>query len=332
MLTIRVLDLEDRFSWDHLTQHSFMQAWAWGEFKQREGFRVMRVGLFDVDRLVGGMTLCHYPQFQGPNLLTAIGGPCFLPGYEIQGLPPLIDFAQTLAQEWEAIALRIQPSHTLSLEGLTRAPGDTLPIETLLIDLTPPEAEILAAMKSKGRYNIKLSQKHNVENTFTRDSQAIPKFYDLFTETAKRQEFFAEPYRYIINLCQTLFLNNMAEIGFAYYQGELLATVLLIHWGDRTTYLYGGRSLQHPNVMSTYGLHWSALQRAKSRGSKTYDFYGYSPKLNHSYSQFSRFKEKFGGQYTIQPTAQDFIFYDRLAASLADVFTTMEEHDNLGKK
>jgi peptidoglycan pentaglycine glycine transferase (the first glycine) len=323
MLNQRVLNLADRTAWDKLTGNSFMQSWSWGEFKQREGFQVLRLGLFDRELLVGGSTFCHYPRFAGPNLLSAIGGPCFLPGYEAEGLPMVVAFAQTLAQEWEAIALRIQPMQPLVLEGFTAAPGDTLPIETLLIDLTPPEADLLAGMKPKGRYNIKLSQRHGVRTTFTTDSQAIPTFYNLFCGTAQRQQFFSEPYRYMINLCQTLFAANMAEIGFAQYGDEVLATVLLVHWGDRTTYLYGGRSPLHPEVMAAYGLHWAAIQRAKTRGAQTYDFYGYSLDPNHSYSKFSRFKEKFGGQPVQQPKTQDFIFYDRLATTVVDLFATL---------
>jgi spermidine synthase len=319
-ISLRELQPQHQRDWDCLTGQSFMQSWSWGEFKQREGFNVLRVGLFERDRLVGGATFYHYPRADAANLVLSTGGPCFAAGYASIGLPLLVEYAQTLAVQWGAIAWRIEPIEPLPTNGFVRSPVDVVPIETLLINLTQTESELLAAMKPKGRYNIKLSQKHGVETYFTNDQQAIPQFYELFWQTSRRQDFFAEPDRYIINLCQTLFAAGMAEIGFATYQGQILATVLLIHWGDMTTYLYGGRDLAHPEVMAMYGLQWAAIGRAKQRGSKWYDFYGYTQKTQHNYSQFSRFKEKFGGQFHQRPGAQDLILYPQLAATLVELF------------
>jgi spermidine synthase len=319
-ISLRELQPQHQRDWDCLTGQSFMQSWSWGEFKQREGFNVLRVGLFERDCLVGGATFYHYPRADAANLVLSTGGPCFAAGYASIGLPLLIEYAQTLAVQWGAIAWRIEPIEPLPTNGFARSPVDVVPIETLLINLTQTESELLAAMKPKGRYNIKLSQKHGVETYFASDQQAIPQFYELFWQTSRRQDFFAEPDRYMINLCQMLFAAGMAEIGFATYQGQILATVLLIHWGDMTTYLYGGRDLAHPEVMAMYGLQWAAIGRAKQRGIKWYDFYGYTQKTQHNYSQFSRFKEKFGGQIHQRPGAQDLILYPQLAATLVELF------------
>jgi spermidine synthase len=326
IISLRELQPQHQNDWDQLIGQSFMQSWSWGEFKRREGFNVLRIGMFDGDRLVGGATFYHYPRSDAANLLFSTGGPCFAAGYAAIGLPLLVEFAQTLAVQWGAIAWRmepIEPMEPMPTDGFVRSPVDVVPIETLLIDLSQTQDELLAAMKPKGRYNIKLSQKHGVETRFTTDEQAIPRFYELFWQTSQRQNFGAEPYRYMINLCQTLFAAGIAEIGLARYQGETLATVLLIHWGDMTTYLYGGRGLAHPEVMAMYGLQWAAIERAKQRGSKWYDFYGYTQKQQHNYSQFSRFKEKFGGQMHQRQGAQDMIFYPQMAATLVDLFRTI---------
>jgi lipid II:glycine glycyltransferase (peptidoglycan interpeptide bridge formation enzyme) len=50
-----------------------------------------------------------------------------------------------------------------------------------------------------------------------------------------------------------------------------------------------------------------------------YDFYGYEPYglLDHPYAGFSRFKRQFGGRPVRYIGAQDFIFYERLAAAIA---------------
>ncbi len=330
-LEIRALNAGDslrdsgasRSRWDSLTQSPldgcFMQSWAWADFKELEGYKTFRCGLYLGEELVGGCIFYYYPHPEKANLILAPGGP-FLPKNRAEeGMRLLVEKAEALAKEVGAIALRIEPLWQEKREYLAdfvRAPVDILPSETLLIDLRPPDAEMLAAMKQKGRYNLRLSWRRGVETEFTTDSQAIPVFYDLFWETVQRQQFFGEPYGFFLNLCQTLFAANMAEIGLARWRGEVLAAILVVYWGNRATYLYGGRSFEHPEVMAPYSLHWAAMQQAKARGCTVYDFYGFTRDPNHGYAKFSRFKSQFGGVPVATIGARDCFFYDRLADTL----------------
>lgn len=326
-LEIRLLTVDDRTQWDAFMQASptgcFMQAWAWADFKQLEGYQSFRYGLFAENILVGGCCLYYYPRDHAANLLVAPGAPCFLPGFEQEGMRLLLEQARQLAENVGAIALRLEPlwlQKPTCLDGFVRAPVELLPSETLLIDLRPTPAKMLASMKPKGRYNIRLSQRHSVTTHFTTDAQAIPVFYNLFWETVKRQQFFGEPYSFFINLCQTLFAVNMAEIGLATWQNEVLATILIVYWGNRAIYLYGGRSNVHHHVMASYGLHWAAMQRAKAKGCNVYDFYGYTCNPDHNYAKFSQFKRQFGGIPVTTIGAHDYFFYDQLADTLIGLF------------
>lgn len=325
-LLIRPLAEDERSRWDDFVRSQrgcFMQSWAWADFKQLEGYRTFRYGIFAGDRLVGGYIIYFYPHIHAANFLFAPGAPLLLPGFESDGVALLLKQVKKLAAEQGAIALRIEPvlsEKPAYLADFVRAPVDLLPSETLLIDLQPSTSAILAAMKPKGRYNIRLSQRHNVVTHFTTDAAAIPTFYDLFWETSQRQDFFAEPYGFFINLCQTLFAADMAEIGLATCKDQVLAAILMIYWGDRATYLYGGRSSDQPQVMASYGLHWAAMQRAKARNCTQYDFYGYTTDPQHSYARFSQFKRQFGGTPTLTIGAQDYFFYDRLADTLITLF------------
>jgi peptidoglycan pentaglycine glycine transferase (the first glycine) len=351
----------DRHLWDDFVKahpHScFMQSWAWANFRELEGYKTFRYGLFVEEEsyrlsvvgdqflegedladsltvshspkvLVGGCIFHLYAQRSQASLLIAAGGPLFLPEFATLGMELLLKLAEQLTQEYGAIALRIEPLWEEKPVWLptdfVRAPADLMPTETLLIDLQPSEAEILASMKSKGRYNIHLSDRYGVETSFSQEDQAISLFYDLFRETVDRQEFFGEPFGFFINLCQTLFREHMAEIGLARWQGEALTGILIIYWGDRCTYLYGGRTDQHPEVMSSYALHWAAIQRAKRRGCKIYDFYGYSSVPDHNYAKFSQFKRQFGGKVVKAIGAHDFFFYDRLADTLINLFHRLD--------
>lgn len=337
--TIRELNSSEQHLWDSLGQAAktgcFMQSWAWADFKEQEGYKTFRYGLFLNEKLVGGCIFYFYPHISKANLLIAPGAPLLPPTLGEEGMELLREKAAVLAKELGAvreahsggiIAFRIEPLWTEKptyLAGFVRAPVDLLPCETLLIDLRPTETEIIAAMKPKGRYNLRLSLRRGVETEFTTDSQAIPLFYDIFWETVKRQQFFGEPYGFFINLCQTLFAAKMAEIGLARWRGKVLAAIIVVYWGDRATYLYGGRNFEHPEVMAPYALHWAAMQRAKARGCTIYDFYGFTRDRNHAYAKFSQFKSQFGGVPVKTIGAHDYFFYDQLADTLISLFRNL---------
>lgn len=308
-----------------------MQSWAWADFKELEDYQTFRYGIFALDQadqhLVGGCIFYYYPRNDSANFLLAAGGPLLLPPFEGEGMKLLMDQASRLAAKLGAIALRSElllSEKPAYLDGFIRAPVDLLPSETLLIDLRPPAAQILQAMKPKGRYNVRLSQRHGIETRFITDSQGIPVFYDLFWETVRRQQFFGEPYGFFINLCQSLLSANMAEIGLATWRDDVLAAMLVVYWGNRATYLYGGRSGQHPQVMASYGLHWAAMQRAKARGCTIYDFYGYTTDPRHAYFKFSQFKRQFGGTLARTIGAQDYFFYDQLTDTLIGLWQRIQ--------
>ncbi len=329
--TLHLLSLDDSMAqtWDQFSQnhpHScFMQSWAWANLRELEGYRTFRYGLFvqtDADgsqfglKLVGGGIFYLFLALGKPNWLYVPGGPLLGDDYGTAGIALLLHEAQTIAQQWGAVGVRLEPlrpTKPVWFPDTIRAPADLLPQETLCIDLTPPEAAILGQMRPKGRYNIGLSQRHGVTVEFSTKDQTIPQFFDVFYDTVQRQKFFGEPYGFFIKLCQTLFRAGMAEIALARYEGEVLAVLLAVYWGERCTYLYGGRLEKNRHVMAAYGLQWATMQRAKARGCKVYDFYGYSDNPRHNYYRFSRFKRQFGGQVTHTIGGQDILLYEQLA-------------------
>ncbi|MEI6429067.1 MAG: peptidoglycan bridge formation glycyltransferase FemA/FemB family protein [Pseudanabaena sp. ELA607] len=330
LLKLVTLDESMAQTWDQLSQnhpHScFMQSWAWANLRELEGYRTFRYGLFAFTDdhpqaliLVGGCIFYLFLAPGKPNWLYAPGGPLLLDDYGIAGMSLLMSEAQTIAQQWGAVGLRLEPlrpTKPLWFPATIRAAADLLPQETLCIDLGLAEAEILAQMRPKGRYNIGLSQRHGVTVEFSTKDQSIPDFFDIFYETVQKQKFFGEPYGFFIKLCQTLFRAGMAEIALARYEGEILAVLLAVYWGERCTYLYGGRREKHRHVMASYGLQWATMQRAKAKGCKIYDFYGYSDNPHHNYYRFSRFKRQFGGQVTHTIGGQDILLYEQLAEVL----------------
>ena len=153
----------------------------------------------------------------------------------------------------------------------------------------------------------------------------LRRFHSLFLETAARNGFFAEPYSFFLNLGSSLFPSGMADLFFAEWKGETLAALLMITFGSRATYLYGGSSVQNRHVMPTYALHWAAARAARARACTEYDLYGFDPfdQPYHPYAGFSRFKRQFGGQRFDAMGAHDLIFYERVADVVAEKLASL---------
>lgn len=177
--------------------------------------------------------------------------------------------------------------------------------DTVILDIGRPEEEILAGMKPKWRYNIRLSDKKGVE--ISREGvEALGAFYELYLETAKRDGIAIHPLSYYKNLFETArdaeaWADSPApklSVWVARHEGMALASIITLFHGAHATYLYGASSGEKRNLMPAYGLQWSAIQAAKSEGCVDYDFFGIPPDEdpNHPMAGLYFFKTGFGGK------------------------------------
>lgn len=316
--------------WDELAgscpQSGVMQSSAWMRFKRLEGYEAYRVGFFRSEVLIGGATLFDYPYAGQGGFIICPEGPV-LPWNDVETsrtcLRLLEKYAQEVADRSGDIGLRIEPQLCPPAPSLLRnwsvAPVVLTPEQTLFLDLTLSHDEILAQMKPKGRYNLKLAIRHGVTVRKSRNIYDVTEFYRLFSETATRNNFFAEPFGFFLNLGASFFGSGQAELYFADYQGQTLGSILVTTFGIRATYLYGGSTSVHREVMPNYLLQWEAIKSTKEAGCIEYDFFGYDPfgTSDHLYAGISRFKKQFGGRSVETIGARDRVFYDNLAAMVA---------------
>jgi len=319
--------------WDALVQSTaesgMMQTLAWSDFKRRQGLICLHMGLFEQgletqseETLVGGTIFYVAPSTTGDGILFAPEGPV-LPWHDplraAEGLRLIMDAAYAYARQHRIIALRIEPRLSPPLNRILRefnkAPFDLIPKETLCVDLNQSESAIMQGMKPKGRYNIKLAQRHGVRITQTYDPGEVERFYSVVLQASHRDNFALEPLPFFNNLAQSLFPHHQARFLFADHEGDTLGAMILITCGARATYLYGGITNHKRTLMAGYALQWEAMLAAKAAGCSQYDFYGYDPfqASCHEYSRFSQFKSRFGGEVVRLIGAQEYFFLDCLA-------------------
>ncbi len=303
------------------TTSGVMQSLPWAEFKRRQGLQTLHIGVFD-EHLIAGAIFYIAPRYHGSGLLVAPEGPV-LPWDDgpvaTEALRLIKDEAQKYAQNFRLLGMRIEPRLAQPLPKLLRefgrAPLDLVPKETLYLDLRLSQEQLLASMKPKGRYNIKLAQRRGLKIVEKCGADAVGQFYECISEASKRDGFALEPRSFFDYLADTLCPTGVARFLFAEHEGELLGALLLITYGQRGTYLYGGITNHKRNLMGGYALQWAAIEAAQAAGCKTYDFYGFNEFCapGHPYSRFSQFKRQFGGAVNRFVGAHDCFFIDCLA-------------------
>ncbi len=198
-----------------------------------------------------------------------------------------------------------------------KANMDIQPPSTVILDLRKPEDELLAGMKSKTRYNIRLSAKKGVE-VRTTGIEGLPKWYDLYKITAERDKIALHGYDYyekIFDLASEQAAEGAPELRLLQAViDDVVEAGIITAWQGRpfedrrATYLYGASSNNKRSYMPAYALQWEAIKQAAVAGCTIYDFFGIPPADNpeHPMHGLYRFKTGFGGEILHRPGCWDF--------------------------
>lgn len=187
------------------------------------------------------------------------------------------------------------------------------PDATRTIDLRAPQEALLAQMHQKGRYNIKVAEKHGVRIERSDDMSA---FYDLLQSTSDRDAFRILPKRHYERFIATL---PGSFLLLAYEGSTAIAGLIGVTWGDTGFYYYGASSYAHRALMAPYLLQWHAMRHCKDHGCASYDLLGVAPEEappSHPWHGVSSFKEKFGGVVVSYPQERFVIFRPVLSGFL----------------
>ena len=199
---------------------------------------------------------------------------------------------------------------------LKKAGSDIQPPDTVLLNLEPDEETLLANMKPKWRYNIRLAEKKGVK-VESHSADGIDMFYKLYEETSKRDGIALHAKSYYQDLFETAekmkqqdSSNPKISMYTASFEGEPLAAIITLFSPKEAVYLYGASSNSHRNLMPAYLLQWTAIQDAKKYGCRTYDFYGIPPTDDEHHPMYGlyRFKTGFGGAIVHRAGSVDISF------------------------
>jgi peptidoglycan pentaglycine glycine transferase (the first glycine) len=172
---------------------------------------------------------------------------------------------------WETESLFLLSSFFFHPSSFILSPHNIQPPRTIIIDIRGSEEEILARMKQKTRYNIRLAEKKGVT---VRAWDDIPAFHKMMLATGGRDNFGVHSLEYYRRAYDLFHPTGMTELLVAEYEGKPLAALMVFARGHRAWYIYGASTDGERNRMPTYLLQWEAMRWARSKGAEEYDLWG----------------------------------------------------------
>ena len=201
------------------------------------------------------------------------------------------------------IFLRFDPPWPVSADQsplgkpFQRAISDVQVPDTVVVDISSPEEDILSQMKAKTRYNIRLALRHGVR-IFEGGVADLDIWMQLVEETARRDGITHHSKAYFRELLSAEHTaGREVKLLFAEVEGQIVAALFLAIWGRQAVYLYGASSSDKRNKMPTYALQWEAMRMARGAGCTWYDLFGIPPDAapDHRLHGLYRIKTGFGG-------------------------------------
>lgn len=273
-----------------------LQSWAWGAFKSRWEWSATRYTLTVAENSSNPLAAAQVLKRNVPRLPF-----CIL--YVPKG--PTLDYndkplrsrvlaeLEKMARREKAIFIKIDPEvvrywgvekerpnprgaqfvEELQKRGWRFSDDQIQFRNTVEMDLTRSEEDLLAAMKPKTRYNIRLAERKGIVVRAGNPAD-FPLIAQMYTETAVRDNFTIRPIAYYLDAWQTFHDAGMCQPLIAEFEGTPIAAVILIRFGDKVIYMYGASTHRERKRMPNYLLQWEAIRWAKAQGCTTYDFWG----------------------------------------------------------
>ncbi|MGA9533383.1 MAG: peptidoglycan bridge formation glycyltransferase FemA/FemB family protein [Anaerolineales bacterium] len=172
---------------------------------------------------------------------------------------------------------------------------------TMILDISPSNDEILAAMKQKTRYNVRLAGRRGVD-VRRGGIGDLELLYQMYAETSVRDGFVIRSAEYYRQVWGRFINQGMAQPLIAEVDGEPVAAVIPFKYGQRAWYLYGMSTEQHREKMPNYLLQWEAIDWAKDHDCTSYDLWGAPDVFDRSDPMWGVYRFKRGFQAEVLRT------------------------------
>lgn len=145
---------------------------------------------------------------------------------------------------------------------------------SLRLDLSPDFNQLLGNFRKVTRYEIRRSERLDVEVSMARDENDYDHWLGLYRDMAKEKHFAAEDCGHIRHVLRWLGTEpRRGGLLLAHKDGRLLGGIVIVRSGVRCWYVLGATS-KGDKFSAGHLLQWRAIQWAKEQGCLEYDFSG----------------------------------------------------------
>ena len=248
----------------------FLHSTEWREFQERVGRTTYSLGGDAYAVKMGVHFGKHY-----------LASPFFAPAELIEK-----------ARQTGALFVKCEPmEHDVAVRGnlenanFSKSSKPLQPQKTIIVDITDQQ-EMLARMKQKTRYNIRLACKKGV---VVKQEHGVDNFMALMRETTERDHFSAHPASYYSEMIRT----KGVSLYTAFVGNNPAATAIIMEHNNSGAYLHGASAYAYRAYMSPFALHWHIMTMFAQQGVARYDLWGIDEK---KWPGVTHFKRGFGGQ------------------------------------
>ncbi len=338
LYTFRVVPSTQRKEWDDFVnehpQGHMLQSWGWGELKATSGWHPLRLALWETsgDKIVAAASVLLRTA---PHVPLRLGHLAYIPkgpvlDWSDEGLCNVF-FTQlhSYLRSGGALALRLEPNLmdnedvflcSMAQQRMHKTQA-VQPLRTIVLDITRDEATLLAQMKEKWRYNVRLAGRKGVTVRVAETIEDVQAWYRLLETTGERDQFGIHTLAYYIEVWRTFTPGDTVRLLLAEFNGRLLAGIFVSVFARQAIYLYGASSNEQRQLMPNYLLQWEAIRWARSVGATSYDFWGIpeTEAEDEAMAGVYRFKRGWGGQIVQFSGCYEYI-YRPLAMRIAEKF------------
>ena len=300
-MEIREPNESEKKAFDSLVTHP-LQAWEWGEFREKTGVKVIRRIVISGKKPVAAFQLTIH-KIPKTNYTIGYIPKCTMPDKTV------LEELKSIGKEERCVFIKLEPNIDVSsIKYQVLSIFDQLKLSlhplftkyTFQLDLTKTEEELLKNMHSKTRYNTRVAQKHGVEVVEDNSGKTFETYLKLMKETTNRQKYYAHTEDYHQKMWATL-KDSIAHLLIAKYQGKPLVAWIVFVFNDVLYYPYGASSSEQREVMASNLMMWEAIRFGKKMNCEMFDMWGSLgpiPDTKDPWYGFHRFKEGYGATLT----------------------------------
>jgi lipid II:glycine glycyltransferase (peptidoglycan interpeptide bridge formation enzyme) len=334
---MEIKEIQNKDEWENfllqIAEKTFLQSWNWGEFNRAMGSKTWRLGAYNNGRLIGVALVLKISARRGTFLFVP-HGPVLTENLSVKDKKEILELILTelngVAIEEKASFIRISPiflrrpasgypeNENIFIDfRFKQAPIHMHPEVTWELDITLPEEELLMNMRKTTRYLIRQAEKNpDVEIIKSNNIEDLKLFWPVYQKTAKRHRFVVFSEKYLETEFNSFSSDKEIIIFLGKYKEQVVSAAIFVLWQDMCFYHHSGSLSKFNKIPVSYLLQWRAIQEAKNRGCKTYNFWGIAPDIKnesdaatswHPWAGLSLFKMGFGGYRKEYVKTQDFI-------------------------